>query len=142
MKRYLKVKPESGKDFYLNYHNKGKVVMLNLLKYRAKADYSKLKEIQPKKEVSGEEAYQLYMDNVLPELKKVGSKIIFYGNSESFLIGPEAEKWDAVLLVEHESASKFIAFAQNENYLKYEGHRTAALEDSRLLPVSEKQKYI
>lgn len=30
-----------------------------------------------------------------------------------------------------------MEFAQNEDYLKYAGHRTAALEDSRLLPTSE-----
>ena len=51
------------------------------------------------------------------------------------MIGPEAEKWDAMLLVQHESAEKFIAFAQDESYLKIAGHRTAALEDSRLLPM-------
>ncbi len=30
-----------------------------------------------------------------------------------------------------------MAFAQNDKYLKTTGHRTAALLDSRLLPMSE-----
>jgi hypothetical protein len=62
---------------------------------------------------------------------------MYYGKSKNFLIGPDTEKWDAVQLVEHESVLKFMEFAQNEDYLKNAGHRTAALDDSRLLPSSE-----
>ena len=111
--------------------------MLNLLKFRVKANYSGLESIKPSEGISGEEAYQLYMDYTLPELKKAGGRVLFYGRSESFLIGPKSESWDAVLLVEHLSVPKFIEFAQSEDYQKNAGHRTAALEDSRLLPTSE-----
>ncbi len=34
-----------------------------------------------------------------------------------------------------------MAFAQNKDYLKTIGHRTAALEDSRLLPSTEIENY-
>ena len=132
MDKYIDVSPESGKKFYQNFHDKGKIVMLNLLKFRQKADYTNLEELDPNKQISGEEAYQLYMEKTLPELKKAGSRVIYYGKSKDFLIGPDLEKWDAVLLVEHESVLKFMEFAQNEDYLKNAGHRTAALEDSRL----------
>ena len=133
--------PEAGKEFYQNFYDKGKVVMLNLLKFKASADYSNLEELKPIKNISGEEAYQLYLDSILPELKKVGSRIIYFGKSRNFLIGPDSEKWDAVLLVEHESVLKFMEFAQNPDYLKIAGHRKAALEDSRLLPTNEIKKY-
>ncbi|MEM9053071.1 MAG: DUF1330 domain-containing protein [Bacteroidota bacterium] len=139
MKKYLDASQEAGKDFYLNYMNKGKVVMINLLKFKEKADYSNYPELKPTAEITGEEAYQLYMECTMPELEKAGSRIIYYGKSGSYLIGPESEKWDAVLLVEHESAEKFVQFAQNAEYLKTVGHRTAALEDSRLLPSREVQ---
>lgn len=56
-------------------------------------------------------------------------------DSKHFLIGPSDELWDKVLLVEHESVARFMAFAQDEAYLKYAGHRTASLDDSRLLPI-------
>ena len=115
--------------------------MLNLLKFRATADYTNLEELEPIKNISGEEAYQLYMDSTLPELEKAGSRIIYFGKSRNFLIGPDSEKWDAVLLVEHESVLKFMEFAQNPDYLKKAGHRTAALEDSRLLPTNEIKNY-
>ncbi|WP_020531952.1 hypothetical protein [Flexithrix dorotheae] len=60
---------------------------------------------------------------------KAGSKIIYFGNGRDFLIGPETEKWDAVLLAKHQSVKKFMEFAQNEDYLKNAGHRTAAIEE-------------
>ena len=53
------------------------------------------------------------------------------------LIGPPDERWDAVLLVRQRSVGDFMAFATNEGYVKILGHRTAALEDSRLLPMIE-----
>lgn len=137
MSKHIDASPEAGKAFYQNFHDKGKVVMLNLLKFRAIADYTNVEELKPTKEISGEEAYQLYMENTLPELEKAGSRIVYFGKSRNFLIGPDSEKWDAVLLVEHESVLKFMEFAQNPTYLKKAGHRTAALEDSRLLPTHE-----
>ena len=141
MEKHIKANAESGKKFYQNFHDQGKVVMLNLLKFRAKADYTNLENIKPDEEISGEEAYQLYTQNTLPILKKAGGRVIYYGKSKDFLIGPESEKWDALLLVEHVSVSKFMEFAQNEDYLKTAGHRTAALDDSRLLPSSELKNY-
>jgi uncharacterized protein (DUF1330 family) len=77
------------------------------------------------------------MKNILPEFKNAGSRIIYFGKSIDFLIGPEPEKWDAVLIVEYESLMKFMELTQNEDYLKNAGHRNAALEDSRLLPSTE-----
>lgn len=140
MKKYIKVNQESGKRFYQDFQNNGKVVMLNLLKFKEKADYTDLELLKPEKEISGKEAYKLYMKHTLPEIEKAGSQVLFFGTSNNFLIGPESESWDMVLLVEHQSVAKFMEFAQSENYLKTAGHRTAALEDSRLLPITEKRK--
>ncbi len=110
--------------------------MLNLLKFRDLADYSGHEDIRPEEAISGKEAYNLYIEHTLPELDKVGSKLLFHGVCQPYLIGPEGEGWDAMLLVEHESAEAFVAFAQNEDYLKFVGHRTAALEDARLVPMT------
>ncbi|MGY5352299.1 DUF1330 domain-containing protein [Wenyingzhuangia sp. IMCC45533] len=137
MTKYLSATPESGQNFYHNFHDKGKVVMLNLLKFRERAEYSNLEQTKPDEVNSGEEAYNYYLQKTLPELKKAGSKIIYYGKSNSFLIGPESEKWDAILVAEHKSVKDFMELAQSENYLKNAGHRTAGLEDSRLLPSTE-----
>lgn len=142
MTKYVDSNPELGKTFYQNFYDKGKIVMLNLLKFRHKADYTNLEELNPDKEISGEEVYLLYMKKTLPELRKAGSRIVYYGRIKDFLIGPDNEKWDAILLVEHESVLKFMEFARNEDYLKNAGHRIAAIEDSRLLPTNEIKHYI
>jgi hypothetical protein len=53
-------------------------------------------------------------------------------------VGPEDERWDLVVLIRQASVADFFAFAGNEGYLAGIGHRTAALEDSRLLPIVER----
>ena len=134
MDTFLEPTPESGKDFYQNYHQKGKFVMLNLLRFKEIADYSNFKNLKPKKSISGIEAYELYLKNINPILENSGSKILYKGNSSKFVIGPKNEIWDLVLLVEHESVTKFMEFSNSKGFLKLSGHKTAALEDSRLLP--------
>ncbi|MEO0895452.1 MAG: DUF1330 domain-containing protein [Bacteroidota bacterium] len=136
MTTYLDATQEAGKAFYMR--NMGdNLVMLNLLRFREHADYSGLSELAPKESISGKEAYQLYMDHTLPFLETAGSEVLFFGEGGDFLIGPSEEKWDAVLMVRHKSASAFLAFAQNKEYLAKAGHRKAALLDSRLLPIGE-----
>ena len=127
--------PESGKQFYQRFHDKGKIVMLNLLTFREVADYAAHPEIAPDKPISGREAYELYMQFTKPLLETAGSSLLFVGDAGAFVIGPEAEQWDLCLLVEHQSVGAFMAFANDPEYLKTSGHRTAALADSRLMPM-------
>lgn len=135
---YVEATQEAGKAFYLRAI-KGEVAMLNLLKFKAIADYTNFKELAPSENITGKAAYDLYIQHTLPFLKAVGGEILFQGKGGNFLIGPEAESWDEVLLVKHKSVAVFMQFAQNEEYLKGIGHRTAALEDARLLPIEAYQ---
>jgi len=136
-KTYIKVTPEAGQQFFSKQHNTP-MVMLNLLRFKEVADYSDSPHLKPKKDISGSEAYGLYMKAVTPLLAKIGSELIFSGTTDQFLIGPIDEKWDLVLLVKHQKMKDFLAFASKQEYLDIEGHRTAALADSRLLPIKEK----
>ena len=77
------------------------------------------------------------MAHTLPHLEKSGGALLFYGRGGHFLIGPADERWDAAMLVRQRDVAAFLAFASNAEYLAGLGHRTAALEDSRLLPLSE-----
>ena len=135
-KTYLDPTQESGQDFYLNEMS-GPIVMLNLLRFRDVADYSASPELAPAEPISGSKAYEHYMKHTRPFLEGGGGEVLFMGKGSSFLIGPSEEKWDAVLLVKQQSKDSFMAFAQNEGYLKGLGHRTAALADSRLMPMKE-----
>lgn len=133
---YLDVTQESGRDFFMKEIS-GPIVMLNLLRFRDAADYSGSPELAPETPISGSEAYARYMKHTQPFLQEGGGEVLFMGKGSSFLIGPTDEKWDAVLLVKQQSKESFLAFAQNEGYLKGIGHRTAALADSRLMPMQE-----
>jgi len=113
----------------------GSVMMLNLLRFRPTADYSAAPALAPNSPISGEEAYRLYMEHTLPYLQASGGEVMFYGRGRDFLIGPTDERWDAALLVRQSSVASFMAFASEQGYLAGIGHRTAALEDSRLLPL-------
>jgi hypothetical protein len=113
----------------------GQVVMLNLLRFRDVADYSAHPDLKPIEPISGAEAFDRYIAHTLPYLKDSGGELMFMGDGGSFLIGPESERWDRAMLVRQSSVTSFMAFATHEAYLAGLGHREAAIEDSRLLPL-------
>jgi uncharacterized protein (DUF1330 family) len=125
MRTYLEPTQESGRAFFQR-GIRGSVVMLNLLRYRAVADYSAAPELAPAEPISGEEAYRRYMEHTLPHLERSGGRVLFFGRGGSFLVGPDDERWDAAMLVEQASTEAFLAFASNADYLAGIGHRTAA----------------
>lgn len=133
---YLMPTQEAGRDFIMR-QIQGSVVMLNLLRFRKIADYSTSPELNPGEPISGKQAYQLYIEHTLPFLTKSGGEILFMGKGGNYLIGPTDEYWDEVMLIKQNSVSDFLAFESNQDYMKGIGHRTAALEDSRLLPLVE-----
>jgi len=133
---YLEPTPESGRAFFTRGIS-GSVVMLNLLRFRVTADYSATPHLAALVPISGEEAYRKYMEHTLPYLERSGGKLLFFGRGGQFLIGPDNERWDAAMLVRQESAAAFLAFASDQEYMSGIGHRVAALEDSRLLPLIE-----
>ena len=61
MQRYLEPTQESGRAFFMRGIT-GEVVMLNLLRFRAMADYSASPELAPDTPISGAEAFQQYID--------------------------------------------------------------------------------
>ncbi|MEM8591144.1 MAG: DUF1330 domain-containing protein [Pseudomonadota bacterium] len=117
-------------------HIQGPVYMLNLLRLREVADYSAAPHLAPKEPISGLEAYQRYLAAAAPHLDDAGGALEFYGRGGEMLIGPCDERWDIVLIVRQSSVEKFLAFSQDEEFMKISGHRTAAIEDSRLLPLT------
>ena len=81
----------------------------------------------------------MYIEKTMPHLEKSGGNLTFLGVGGPYLIGPADEHWDVAMLVSQNSVADFIAFASNEEYMRDAiGHRTAAVEDSRLLPLVER----
>jgi hypothetical protein len=135
MKTYLEPTQDAGVAF-LRRGIVGEVVMLNLLRLRDVADYSASPELAPAQPISGAEAYDRYVAHTMPFLTASGGALLFLGDGGPFLIGPAGERWDRAMLVRQKSAQAFIAFATDRAYLAGLGHRTAAIEDSRLLPLT------
>ena len=115
----------------------GEVLMLNMLRLRETADYSDNPELAPETQISGRDAFQKYIDHTMPFLKESGGELLLLGEGGKFFIGPDDEQWDVVMLVKQSTVESFFAFASNTEYLAGIGHRTAAVIDSRLLPVVE-----
>jgi hypothetical protein len=115
----------------------GEVVMLNLLRFRSVADYTDFPDLAPAEEVSGRDAYQKYIEHTLPFLQASGGSIVYAGTGGDFLIGPAGKGWDMALLIRQESVDSFIAFATNQEYMKGIGHRVAAVQDSRIVPLED-----
>lgn len=111
------------------------VCMLNLLRFRGTADYTHAPELAPATPISGEAAYGLYMVGIRPLLEASGGEVLFDGHGGEWFIGPEGDGWDRVLLVRQASVAAFLAFAQDPEAQRIGHHRTAALADSRLLPL-------
>ncbi|CAN5392942.1 DUF1330 domain-containing protein [soil metagenome] len=136
--KYLNPTQATGRDLILR-NISGPVVMLNLLRFREFADYAETPHLAPLAAISGKEAYQRYIKHTVPHLLKSGGEIVFLGKGSTFLVGPQDEQWDEVMLIKQNSVSDFMAFASNHEYMMGVGHRTAALEDSRLLPLVESE---
>jgi hypothetical protein len=134
--RYLDPSDEAGGAFFAR-GLRGPVVMLNLLRFRRVADYSATPHLAPSEPISGEQAYARYIAHTLPFLEASGGEVIFVGKGGALLVGPSNERWDAAMLVRQSSANAFLSFATNPEFLAGMGHRQAALEDSRLLPLVE-----
>ena len=115
----------------------GPLVMLNLLRFKEVADYSAYPELAPQEPISGSEAYDRYAKLTTPFLVSAGGSLEFVGQGGFNLIGPPDERWDLVLLVRYPDLDAFMSMTGSQGYLDGFGHRTAALEDSRLLPIVE-----
>ena len=114
----------------------GPITMLNLMRFRAVADYGDHPDLAPVTPISGEEAYDIYANLTMEHLSGVGGSVLLVGSGGPLLIGPTEACWDRVLVIQYPGLDAFLTMIQNPQYLEGSGHRTAALEDSRLLPIT------
>lgn len=106
------------------------VVMLNLLRYREAAAYPPEAAFEP---CSGREAYRRYSRTAIKKVAAVGGEVVWAGTAMVGVIAPPDERWDDVLLVRYPSVAAFLDMLGMPDYQAATVHRTAALEDSRLI---------
>jgi len=73
------------------------VVMINLLRYRERAEYPPDFDAKP---CDGRGAYQRYAAGVAPLVMGRGGRFLWLGSAVATLVGPAGERWDDAALVE------------------------------------------
>lgn len=100
----------------------GPVVMLNLLRFAP----------------DGRNSYDAYAEAIAPFLRKVGGRVVYFGECSTALVAPEGHEWDAVLCVEYPSREAFSRMVSDPDYQQITGLRTRALTEAVLQATTPK----
>jgi len=103
----------------VNAPDEGPVVMLNLLKFKAR---------------EGAKEYGKYSNSVVKMVEDRGGKMLWLGKVDQTLIGDiDANDWDAIALVQYPSRKAFIEMTTSKEYEGAHEHREGGLERTVLL---------
>ena len=105
----------------------GPVHMLNLVRFRDQAQYP------DGRLATGSEAYANYGRESFPVFSRLGGRIIWRGQFELMLIGPQDVTWDECFIAEYPSVASFVEMVRDPVYREAVIHRQAAVSDSRLI---------
>lgn len=103
------------------------VEMLNLVMLNDKAAY------EDGRDATGAEAYAAYGLESGPIFRKVGGEIIWSGDPQCMVIGPQDEQWDIAFIARYPSGQAFLDMVYDQVYQAIVHHRQAAVKTSRLL---------
>lgn len=101
---------------FAEMQDEGPIYMINLLKFKPDG---------------GRESYQTYGMKFAEIMMSKGVEIIYRGRAVMTVIGEE--DWDEVIVVKYPSKDSFIEMTMNPEYQEAAKHRTAGIEDSRLV---------
>lgn len=99
------------------------VYMVNLLKYREKAEYPDGRETQ----LTGREAYEIYSQGVKKCLASVGGGIQFAGQVRRLMLGEVEDMWDDVAIAMYPSRTAMMEMLQLPEMSEIGVHREAGL---------------
>lgn len=104
----------------------GEIEMVNLLKFRDRADYQP-DDPEHGQDVTGAEAYALYRAGVLElgDDPTIGVKEAYAAPAAGFFVG-EGD-WDHVLVMRYPSRGHFLTMIGDERYQAVHRHREAGL---------------
>ena len=109
------------------------VVMVNLLKFRAKAVYP---DGRPS-DLTGRQAYDLYGAAMQKVIEDNGGRLLFGGDIASLVIGEVGDLWDTCMLVQYPSAAAFAAIVTSPEVAEIGVHRAAGLEGQLLIRATQ-----
>ncbi len=108
--------------------DKGPVIMLNLLKFRAQSLDG---------EGTGADAYARYGELAGPFVARHGGELIWAGAATETLVGDMGYDWDMVLLVKWPKRQNLLDLADDAEFEAVAHHRTNALERTMLIALDE-----
>jgi uncharacterized protein (DUF952 family)/uncharacterized protein (DUF1330 family) len=108
------------------------IEMLNLVRLRANAAYPEGHALAGSG-LTGAEAYTRYGAETAPILARLGGQIIWRGEFQSQLIGPEGDRWDQMFIARYPSTHAFLEMVTDPGYRSAVVHRQAAVRTSRLI---------
>ena len=107
------------------------VVMVNLLKFKERADESE-------GDASGQQAYGRYAEQMRKVVESQGGRFIWAGRVDSKVIGEDGgQEFDVVALVEYPSRQKFLEIAGSQKVREIGEHRSAGLEMQWLIATTQ-----
>ena len=118
------ISPDQDEFRKLIEKHEGPIVMINLLKFKAKAQGE---------EGTGAEAYGRYGSKVVKMIEALGGKVLWSGQPKSVLIGDSSDQWDAVALVQYPNPKAVLEMGLRPEYQEIHKHREAGLERTVLI---------
>ena len=119
-----KVAPtEEQMEGFLEPGRDGPIYMLNLLKFKEKAEYADGRETV----LSGAEAYAIYGQEVIQHLHKVGGAPMFSAGVERLMLGEVEELWDTAAIAMYPSRKAMLEMIMSPEYQASALHREAGL---------------
>ena len=103
--------------------HEGPIYMLNLLKFKEKAEYPDGRET----DLTGAEAYGIYGQEVVGHLAKVGGAPMFSAEVERLMLGEVEELWDMTAIAMYPSRKAMLEMISAPDYQASAVHRTAGL---------------
>jgi hypothetical protein len=123
----LMPEPEQAKAFFFGEEN-GPMVMVNLLKFKDKAEYPADHANAANPDMTGKQAYAIYGAAVMKCLEMVGGKGLFSADVTGLILGQVEELWDMVALAYYPSPQAMMAMVGLPEYQGIEVHRFAGLK--------------
>ena len=94
------------------------IAMINLLKFKKKAEYEDGRDTN----LTGEQAYAIYMEEVIEHLKKVGGEVSFGGTINRLMLGEVEELWDKAFIAKYPSKKAMLKMVTDPDYLESNKH--------------------
>ena len=101
----------------------GPIYMVNLLKFKDKAEYEDGRET----DLTGEQAYAIYGAEVSKLLKEFGGAPMFSASVERLMLGEVEELWDKVAIAMYPSRAAMFEMVRSEKMREIGVHRAAGL---------------